>query len=465
MNTKNLLIILALCATYACSQEDQPNPYHGEWFGILDLGEQKFRLALQFNSLDSASCYLLNPKAESIAVDTLYLENDSLKITMSEIDGAYTCRYVGDKLQGKWKLANDRWVDLAFEPADFSKIEGFRPRLDDNYSYQAPQPLDGDWLTSSLEKEGMDQSPVLDLVHAIIDEKYKNIHSLLIVKNNKLVLEEYFYGYTRADLNGIQSASKSFWSALLGVAIAQGAIKGVHQSICPYFKEYRSFDCHNLYLTLHHLLTMTTGWKWDETSVTYGDPENSSDQMVASEDPLWFTLSRPVNTSPGNTFNYNSGCMLLINKILWEATNTPNDTFAIQNLLRPLGITTYDLGDDFNGVLGDIYLLPRDMARFGTLFLNEGQWDGTQILPKAWVQASTTKQVATDEGDAGYGYFWWTRNFTKESRPVPTYYAWGYGGQYIFVVPEINMVTVFTGSNWKMSDNTYFEIVDEYLVE
>lgn len=210
---------------------------------------------------------------------------------------------------------------------------------------------------------------------------------------------------------------------------------------------------------------MTTGWKWDETSVTYGDPENSSDQMVASEDPLWFTLSRPVNTSPRNTFNYNSGCMLLINKILWEATNTPNDTFAIQNLLRPLGITTYDLGDDFNGVLGDIYLLPRDMARFGTLFLNEGQWDGTQILPKAWVQASTTKQVATDEGDAGYGYFWWTRNFTKESRPVPTYYAWGYGGQYIFVVPEINMVTVFTGSNWQMSDNTYFEIMDEYLVE
>ena len=140
-------------------------------------------------------------------------------------------------------------------------------------------------------------------------------------------------------------------------------------------------------------------------------------------------------------------------------------TFATKNLLEPLDITEYYLGDLFNGVLGDIELLPRDMAKFGTLFLNGGKWGDIQVLPETWVEESTKKQVSiVGEGNEGYGYFWWTKSFTKESKTINLYYAWGYGGQYIFVVPEMKMVVVFTGSNWKMNDTTYFEIMDEYLI-
>lgn len=451
----------------SCSQNDQRYKYSGDWFGVLNLGESKFNLAFHINSEDrNASFYIADPKAEFIRVDTIYIEDDSLEITISEIDGAYKCAIYMNKLYGKWKLANDRWVNMTFERVDFDNVVGFHPRLDENYQYKQPQQREDKWLTSTLEEETTHFTRIYDLVKDIINEKYKDIHSLLIVKNNKLVLEEYFYGYSADDLNGIQSASKSFWSALLGIAFQQGAIKDINQSICPYVTEYEKINCQDQNVNIYHLLTMTAGWEWDETSINYDDPKNSSDQMVTSDDPLLFTLSSPKGTSPGESFNYNSGCMLLINKILFEATKTPNEAFAIENLLEPLGITNYYLGEPENGVLGDIELLPRDMAKFGALFLNRGKWDDKQILPKSWVAEATTKQISTGGQDnEGYGYFWWTRSFKREGKATDCYYAWGYGGQYIFVVPEMNMVVVFTGSSWKMNDPTYFEIMDNYLIE
>ena len=223
-----------------------------------------------------------------------------------------------------------RTVNMTFERVDFDNVVGFHPRLDENYQYKQPQQREDKWLTSTLEEETTHFTRIYDLVKDIINEKYKDIHSLLIVKNNKLVLEEYFYGYSADDLNGIQSASKSFWSALLGIAFQQGAIKDINQSICPYV----------------------------------------------------------------------------------------------------------------------------------------GKWDDKQILPKSWVAEATTKQISTGGQDnEGYGYFWWTRSFKREGKAIDYYYAWGYGGQYIFVVPEMNMVVVFTGSSWKMNDPTYFEIMDNYLIE
>jgi CubicO group peptidase (beta-lactamase class C family) len=133
-------------------------------------------------------------------------------------------------------------------------------------------------------------------------------------------------------------------------------------------------------------------------------------------------------------------------------------------LLDPLGIRHVDTGQEYFGVIGDISLRPRDMLRFGLLYLNNGVWDNKQVVPAGWIAESTEGKIQTGTGD-GYGYFWWTRQFTVKDKSFDCYYAWGYGGQYIFVVPSLKLVVVMTGSNWIMDEKKYaFAMMQDYIL-
>ena len=155
---------------------------------------------------------------------------------------------------------------------------------------------------------------------------------------------------------------------------------------------------------------------------------------------------------------------LMVNMILKESTSMKNVRELKKRLLDPLGIEEVNTGSESFGVIGDIGLTPRSMLKFGLLYLNKGMWNNEQIIPASWVKESTSPTVSLGKGE-GYGYFWWTKQFNVNDKPIECYYAWGYGGQYIFVIPSARVVVAMTASNWIMDEKKYaFEIMERYVL-
>lgn len=210
---------------------------------------------------------------------------------------------------------------------------------------------------------------------------------------------------------------------------------------------------------------MTTGLEWNELEFDYHDERNSANQCGKQVDPFECLLSKPKINSSQPIFSYNSVNHLMMNKILRKATSLTNEKELKQRLLDPLKIAQVNTGAADFGVIGDISLTPRDMLKFGMMYLNSGNWKGKQIVPADWVKESTTSKIRISDGE-GYGYFWWTKDFASKGKTVSAYYAWGYGGQYIFVLPSLDLVVVMTGSNWVMDEKKYaFEMMERFIVQ
>jgi CubicO group peptidase (beta-lactamase class C family) len=251
------------------------------------------------------------------------------------------------------------------------------------------------------------------------------------------VTEAYLAPYDETTLHELRSCTKSFISALMGIAIEQGKIEGVDQLMLDYFPErtIENLDEAKQAITLDNLLTMSAGFDWPG-----GIMEPIMNDMAQSPDWLQFVLDRPIVTEPGTQFLYNSGGSNLLAAVIEEATGMSAVDYAQQNLFDPLGITQVEWAQDPQGHTSGGYglrLAPRDMAKFGYLYLNNGLWDGKQIVPAEWTADSTTKHIDADPLSDGYGYQWWV---DKNGY----YMALGYGGQYIIVKPDLNLVVVFT---------------------
>jgi CubicO group peptidase (beta-lactamase class C family) len=226
-------------------------------------------------------------------------------------------------------------------------------------------------------------------------------------------------------------------------------------------------------ITLRDMLTMTSGLPWDESTYSYSDSRNDIDQLFFSPDPVRYMLERHVVSEPGTSWLYNSGTVNLLGAVLNRKTGTPLAEYAGENLFSPLGITSYQWqsfqhAPDLAITSSLLYLRPRDMAKLGQLFLQQGMWNGKQVVSAQWVKESTdaSVKVPIDYGpgfqNTGYGYLWWHGVFTQGNTEV--YYSAGYGGQFIFVIPSINTVVVMTGSNYSHSYNDMFGIVNRYIL-
>ena len=321
------------------------------------------------------------------------------------------------------------------------------------------------WQTSTPEQQGMDSQKLAEMFDYIVRRK-PNLHSLLIVRNGYLVTEAYFFPYRPDTLHGIYSCTKSFSSALIGIAIDKGFIRGVDQPVLSFFPDrtIANVDPRKQAITLENLLTMSSGLDWSEWSTSYSDPTNIGRQMLLSSDPIQFMLDRPMQTDPGKLFNYNTGGSNLLSAIVEQTTGISTLEFARTNLFEPLGFSKVFWARAQNGMYrgGDgLMLTPGDMAKFGYLYLNRGVWDGRQIISAEWVDTSTSDHISTERqayaGDQ-YGYQWWLGWMQS-----PGFHAAsGYGGQYIFVIPEKNLVVVFTG---ELSVPNYDEFVPKALAE
>jgi CubicO group peptidase (beta-lactamase class C family) len=301
---------------------------------------------------------------------------------------------------------------------------------------------------------------------AIMSERYPNIHSLIISKDNCLVYEDYFYGWKSDDIWLIQSVTKSFTSALTGIALARGEIKSLDATICQFMKNHKDKACNtqNRDITIRQLLTMSTGLNWNELEFDYYDGRNTANQCGRTSDPFNCLLSREKENGSSYSFAYNSLNHLIVNMALRQSKMLSNRKELMERLLVPLGIEDVNTGTKTFGVIGDIAITPRSMVKFGTLFLNNGVWNGKPVIPSSWINESTSTKVSLGDGE-GYGYFWWTKKFKVANEVVESYYAWGYGGQYIFVVPADKIVVTMTASNWIMDEKKYaFEMMERYIL-
>jgi CubicO group peptidase (beta-lactamase class C family) len=345
-----------------------------------------------------------------------------------------------------------------------------------------PQQTDDGWQTVSLTSVGIDADKLQKMVDQICDSTYQGIHSTLIIKDGKLVFEQYFNGYTfnynakdfkgqftKFTLNTIHnlaSVTKSVTSVLFGIAGDQGFIDTIDDKLFNFFPQYASLnDSMKSQITLQHLLTMTSGIMWNEQDVFYSEVENDIIQLFIVADPVRYILSKPVIHKPGSTYYYNGGNTNLLGEVIQETSKLKLDDFAKKYLFDPLGINQYQwihINPDMVYASGDLKLRPRDMAKLGYLMLNDGVWKAKQILSTKWIENSTKSYVHFNN-KAGYGYQWWIKIYELGNVSIHSFAANGWGGQKIMVLPGLDAVVVFTAGNYA-TKNPIDEIIYRYIL-
>ena len=306
-----------------------------------------------------------------------------------------------------------------------------------------------DWPTSTPENLGMDSESLVEIL-SFYRENKTNIHSLLIIRNGNVGLDACFYPFTPGGtVHDLASVTKSITSVLIGIAIDQGFIESVEQPLLSFFPErtIANLDNNKEKITIENLLTMTSGF-----SCGYQPGEKEHNEMFKSEDWVQFVLDLPMAKGPGQEYAYCSGNSHLLSAILTNATGMSMLDFAQKYLFTPLGINEVIWPPDPQGITrgwGDLHLHPRDLAKIGYLCLNNGLWEGKQLLNAAWVEKST--QIQADRAlktntfvrpGRDYGYAW---HLVSEGPFSGMYYAAGRGGQLLNVLPDANIVTVITG--------------------
>jgi CubicO group peptidase (beta-lactamase class C family) len=295
---------------------------------------------------------------------------------------------------------------------------------------------------------------------------YPGLHGLLIIRRGSLVLERYFggedeiwgeplghIGHGPHGLHDIRSVTKSIVSLLYGIALDQGLVPPTAARIIDQFPRYPDLagDPLRRRMTIAHALSMRLGISWHE-DFAYADPANGERQMEAAADRYRNILERPVVHRPGSTWTYCGGAAALLGHIIAKGVATRLELYAGENLFGPLGITEFEW---INGSGGEaaassgLRLRPRDLAKLGQLVLDQGQWDGRQIVPKSWLTLSFKPRADVEKG-LKYGYQWWLGKLISNGKPW--YGAFGNGGQRLLVIPSLDMAVVIVAGNYNRED-------------
>ncbi|PKD17033.1 6-aminohexanoate hydrolase [Salegentibacter salinarum] len=334
---------------------------------------------------------------------------------------------------------------------DFEKMEVF-PRKElfhkpDNYIYQKPKEISDGLKTGRLEEAFKNPEPIINMVKETIKGNYPDVHSILIYKDNKLVLEEYFYGYHKDTPHQLRSATKPFIGGILGIAVDKGFIKSEKEKLLPFFKnrydKIANLDDRKRKLTIENFLMYRHGMDCENNN-----PESKGNEqaMMQSNDWVKYTLDLPMFTEPGKFSSYCTGCALTLGRLIEIGTKQNIEDFAKENLFGPLGIENYDWTFEPNQASSETFsqmsIRPRDLIKLAKMYKDGGKWEGEQIISQSWVD----KTFDMEDGD--YGYLWEHKYIVIDGHQYNSYLASGNGGQKINIWPELDMITVFTGGNY-----------------
>lgn len=351
---------------------------------------------------------------------------------------------------------------------------------------QSAWPTKGWTLTTPFEVN-LDPKVLSTLDADIAQGKYGYVDSMLVIRSGKIAFERYYsrdynsiyqkeastpgplvvrdptgpYNYFNSwwhpylqygKLHTMQSVTKSVVSTIIGIAIGRGEFPDLDTPVVKFFESgtVDNVDDQKRHMTIRHLLTMTTGLEWNE-DYPYSDPRNTAAIMALDPDWVQFTMNRPMAAEPGQSFQYNSGATLILAHLFNKATAMDLEEYAVRHLFKPLGVdnffwkrTPFGLTDAQEG----LYVTSRDIAKIAYLYLKQGKWEDQSLVPAAWVEASITPFVSvTADRSVEYGYGWWLVNYEYNGQMHKAFAGIGFGGQYPIVIPELDMVIVFTGWN------------------
>ena len=316
------------------------------------------------------------------------------------------------------------------------------------YEYQPPLKTGDGWKVSTLEEERINSSIMDSVFQRVYNEELGVFKAIVIARNGRLVLESYHQLYNRNDLHFIASDVKSVISLLVGIAHDKGFITDIDEPIFDFFPEHSDLKSENKSrITIRHLLTMTSGFVWDEFTYTHKDPRDDLYQMSMSEDAVRFVLARNLEYEPGTYSEYITGNSFLLAAILKRAINTSVEDFAEIYLFEPMDIMDYEwesLRDGSSKTPIGLFMKTRDMAKIGQLVLNRGIWDGQQLVSEGWLADSTRPS----EKSSRYGYQWWISNYTVDDRNIKTIEAHGYRGHALLHKSDLSQM-----SGWYFAKN------------
>lgn len=314
----------------------------------------------------------------------------------------------------------------------------------------APEDIGDGWTPSTPAAEGMDSNGVRATLESIRDGDWPRVDSMVVVRHGRLVAEGYFNGYGRDTLHDLRSTGKSITSALAGIAIEQGLF-GLDDPISlhiPQFENFANMSERKRGIRIYHLLNMNSGLEcndWDSGS--RGNEEN----MYQRQDWIEFILDLPMTHEPGSAPYYCTGGVVVLGHIISLRSGMALDDYARANLFGPLGIQQSGWRRSPDGRAtggGGLQLTPRDAAKIGEMYRQGGTWRGTRVVPATWVEQSQLR--VTSLGRDRYGFLWWKRAIGRDVTGVgfDSFFTSGNGGNFIFVIPQLELVAVFTGSNY-----------------
>lgn len=358
-------------------------------------------------------------------------------------------RVTGLEVEGKFH----RRLSAKVSAASLALLRA-RPAGEDSpqdFHYRVPANLHDGIAVGDIAQTELGRETANDIARSILDGTYEDVHSVLLYLHGRLVMEEYFYGYSVERPHQLRSATKSVVSALAGIAIDRGALAGVDERVLPRMRyaRYAHPDPRKSAITMGDFLSMRSGLDCNDHSSTSPGRETLIDNT-----PDWVkaTLDLPMIGDPGSKGLYCSGGVAVVGRMIENAVHMRLPDFAAANLFGPLGIRRSDWRWNYNlssadKVYSQIYLRPRDMLKIGILFSQDGRWHGRQVISTSWVRTSLTEHSQVD--GTSYGYFWWRPWFNVEtstgSQHVHMIAAQGNGGQKIYLLPQFGLVAVFTG--------------------
>lgn len=321
----------------------------------------------------------------------------------------------------------------------------------------------------NISQERINTESIRILNKKIAENRFKNITGIVIIKEGKLLLEEYFNGSGRDSLQDTRSVGKSFSSALMGIAIKEGYLKSENQKLSEFYdlKLFKNYSPQKDNVTIKSLLTMSSGF--DGNDENYESPGNE-ENMYPTENWVKFTLDLPMTENPiGKNWSYFTAGVVVSGDILDKTVPQGLKNYADQKLFQPLGITNYKwqfTPQQKPSLAGGLRMKALDFAKFGQLYQNNGVWNGKTLLSKEWIQKSFTNYFTDNPDFEGYGYLFWKKVYTVGNKSYEAFQSSGNGGNKIIIFTQIPVVIVITAQayNKPYAHQQSEKIVQDYLL-
>ena len=334
---------------------------------------------------------------------------------------------------------------------------------DDGPRAGSPPLRDDGWQVGTLQKAGFNMEKLATLTDKLINDVHSNAHAVIVEHNGKLVYEQYLEGtdenwgsslgsvkYTHDRRHDLRSISKSVTALLLGIALGDDFQIALNQPVLDFLPDHAGGASPGFEkVTLHHLLTMTAGFDWNEMDVPYSNSRNDEIQLyLNSANPIEFIVKKPMRQSPGETWYYNGGTTMLLAAVINRITGRSFLDYADEKFFKPLNISDYEWHGEqiwnqgYPAVASGLRLRARDLAKIGSLMLHNGKWNSRQIVPQEWISTSFVRHTEQSnskwsfDGVYGYSYQWWHGEFDGRWGTFTALAGLGYGGQRLFIVPE-----------------------------